>query len=122
MYKGNDQEHLTAAQAYLKYYRWKVSNPSREEKFLLQDELFQAWEYVDSLVRKDPYAGWCVTKILIEMSENDDELQYVAAGPLYDLLNYHLEVISAELAQETRKNSKMKAAVRCVPGWQDYLT
>lgn len=99
------------AQQYLDFYRWKEAKPSREARMKEHDARFEVWQYVDRLVRTDPTAAWSITKQLILLAQNDEELSYIAAGPFKDLLHYQPERMRQVLLEEARKNPKMRRII-----------
>lgn len=85
--------------AYLAYAR------SRDEK------LFWAWSEVDEHCRKKPYIGLAVTRLLVESAASDEELAYVAAGPLEDLVKGHGAHLEQELERALRESPRMRLAI-----------
>jgi len=54
-----------------------------------REEDFWAWQEVRRRIETDLAQGWEVTLALLEKASNDDELDYVAAGPLEDLIDMY---------------------------------
>lgn len=76
-----------------------------------RDVDFWAWEKVQVLVRSGFSQAWQVVQVLVERSDSDGGLAYVAAGPLEDFVdgygNAALDVLEA--ACET--DQKMQLAL-----------
>jgi hypothetical protein len=92
----------TLAEAYLRQYATK------------SDDDFWAYKRVSELVRKEPQAGWRVTRKLVELAPSGPALAYVAAGPLEDIVNSWGNELRPEIEQEAR------AAGSEVPGGAKY--
>ena len=89
------------ALAYLTHYRTK------------DESLFWAWESVDAAVRQLS-SGLPTCLELIEASESEAELAYIAAGPLEDLLNRLGEPAAAALELPARRSEKVRKALEAV--------
>ncbi len=61
----------------------------RNQRSPNKDADFWAWEEVRRIVLTDLDAGWKITLLLLEKAESDDEVGYIAAGPLEDLIDIH---------------------------------
>jgi hypothetical protein len=87
--------------AYLTHFRTK------------DDSLSWAWTAVDdAMYELQPGLSLCLE--LIEATENEEELAYVAAGPLEDLL-VRVGVLAANsLEIPVRKSIKARLALSCV--------
>lgn len=70
-----------------------------------------AYDEVDTLVVHDPDAGWRVVQALVTQASSDDELSFVAAGPLEDLLLCHGRRILPLLPARLAADEKMRAAL-----------
>lgn len=85
------------------------TSPEIVKAYLERDE--SAFAHFDSIVRSDPEAIEDVAA-LVEACETDEDLAYVAAGPLEDLLsNFPMEV-KEPLDKQVRKSPKMRKAVQ----------
>jgi hypothetical protein len=52
-----------------------------------REEDFWAWEEVQQRVRADLAQAWAVVQILVEKADAGNQLGYVAAGPIEDLVD-----------------------------------
>jgi hypothetical protein len=82
-----------------------------------QQEDRWAWVEVDEVIRRDPTTGWELTCRLINHSESDGALAFIAAGPLEDLLNFHGDSVIALIEQECVSNARLRLALSAV--WLD---
>lgn len=94
---------LTMHEEMVRDFFLHVRSPSSES--------YEGVEAVDELVRADPVQGWNVVRKLIEMAASDDELGYVAAGPLEDLLYKHGVQIAAAIRSEALGNGRVRDAL-----------
>jgi len=85
--------------AYLAYAK------SRDEA------LFWAWSQVHEFCRKDPNVGLAVTRLLVDSAASDEELAYVAAGPLEDLVRGHGTRLERDFEQALRDSPRMRLAM-----------
>jgi hypothetical protein len=90
------------ARAYLEYYR------SQFKKY--------AWacDYAEELIQKDPKASLEFVIELLTMCQNEQEIAYIASGPLEDLLHHHLFDIQHDIEEYLQNNAKMLSAIRYV--------
>jgi Family of unknown function (DUF6869) len=72
--------------------------------------------YLDDLVRSDPDEALTLTLTLIDASNSDAYLAYIAAGPLEVLLQKHGPAVIARVDEESRKNAKVRLALSGVWG------
>ena len=77
-----------------------------------------AWEAVETLVDEDPEAAWRITCMLVDKTSSDDELAFVAAGPLEDLLKKHGPSLIDRVEEESRENARLQLALSGVWGIQ----
>lgn len=91
------------ASFYLRHYR-SANN----------DEDFWAWQEVHRLVHDDLDAGWNVTLLLLEKTESDDEVGYVAAGPLEDLIDIHGHKALDRIEEVSDNNPPLQLALSTV--------
>jgi hypothetical protein len=74
-------------------------------------QYYDVVEYVDELVRADPQRAWNVVRSLIEIARSDEDLAYVAAGPLENLLALDdMEVLKA-IRQDALQNERVRNAL-----------
>ncbi len=88
------------ADAYLRNHRDQDKNVD-----------FWAWEEVHDLVKTDLDAAWNVTLLLLEKAESDDEIGYIAAGPLEDLIDIHGHKALDRIEEAADKNRRLQLAV-----------
>ena len=96
---GSDEEVLAAT--YLRQYE----TDSKDD--------FWAYKQVDELVKKNPQAGWRITRRLIDLAP-DGALAYVAAGPLEDMVNLWGNELRDEIEQEARRNRRFLEALSLI--------
>ena len=82
------------------------------------DETFWAFDRMVELMRDDPDEAWAVTKALIAQAANEEELAYVAAGPLEELLQEHGARFEKEIFIEARRDPTFRRALTGVWGWE----
>jgi hypothetical protein len=94
---------------------------------LKQDQDFWAFDEVNQLVRRNPVAGWCVTRLLINKAPSDEALAYIAAGPLEDLLAFHDSAVMDYVAVTARADERVQLALSGVwinrgnPVWERWF-
>jgi hypothetical protein len=95
-----------------------------------KDKDFWAWKEVHEMVRADLEKSWPLILLLLENANKDDEVRYIAAGPLEDLIDMHghkaLDLI--EGAAEKNKHLQLALSSVCVlfyyeefDRWHDLL-
>ncbi|HEX6083231.1 MAG TPA: hypothetical protein VF266_01820 [Thermoanaerobaculia bacterium] len=84
------------------------------EGWFAYEEHFWAFSALDDLRDEDPRLAWSITLELIERAEDEDELGYVAAGPLEDLIKDSAELIWDDLTKRAYENAKFREALRGV--------
>ena len=82
-----------------------------------QEDTIWASEKIDLLVRELPLEGLDIVIQLINESENDKILAFVAAGPLEDLLSFNGDKILENLIEIADNNEKVQYALTGV--WLD---
>lgn len=82
-------------QSYLEHYRSKL------------DADAWAWEEVNNIVHTSADDGWLVVMELIKEASTDEELSYIAAGPLEDLLIYNGNAVIKRVEDSSTTNSKV---------------
>jgi uncharacterized protein DUF6869 len=78
------------------------------------DKTFWAFEEVLKIVSTDLTRGFEITSALIESSEDELTLSYIAAGPLEDLLIFHGLNAVPLVDEAARKSIKFRAALKGV--------
>ena len=91
----------------IRHYFRILTNPS-------DPELYDRVETVDEIVKTDPIEGWCIVRDLIEAAASEDELGYVAAGPLEDLLRLHGPLIASVIRRDAQHKQRVRDALSCV--------
>jgi hypothetical protein len=71
----------------------------------------RAFDTVADLLRDDPEQAWQFTVCAIARSKNGDDLAYVAAGVLEDLLKEHGLQFIDRIGNEARVNEQMLTAL-----------
>jgi hypothetical protein len=91
------------ADAYLRNHR----NPDKNAEFW-------AWEDVHDLVKTDLDAAWTVTLLLLDKASSDDEVGYIAAGPLEDLIDLYGHKALDLIEEVAEKNGRLQLALSTV--------
>ena len=77
-----------------------------------RDEDFWAWEKVLEIVRSgDLDRAFDITVLLVKTAQTDDELGYVAAGPLEDLVDGYGEKALEKLEKACDEDSRLQFAL-----------
>jgi hypothetical protein len=88
----------TLAEAYLRHH----------------EEDFWAWEEVYRAVETDFNTGWNIVLILLEKAASEGDVQYVAAGPLEDLIDRYGHKALDVAEEECKNNLPLRVALRTV--------
>jgi hypothetical protein len=88
-------------EAYLRRYR-------RGNK---GDEDFWAWEVLQDMVADEPHKAFDLVLKLLQAASTKEEISFVAAGPLEDLLNYYGLKIIDKVKEEVRLNKRLRYAI-----------
>jgi hypothetical protein len=102
----SDRQHLV--DAYWKNYA--LTHGSREER-VQADEWFWAWIEVEDSVRAASPDVFDLVLALVASAPNDDALNYVGAGPLEDLINWHGAAFVDRIEESARKNRAFRYAL-----------
>jgi hypothetical protein len=83
------------------------------ESYLLRDgdEHFRAWEEVHRMVKTGLNGGWKITLLLLERAISDNDIEYIAAGPLEDLIDIHGHKALDLIEEECKSNSRLQLAL-----------
>lgn len=100
----NDEKIKELASSYLEEYR--ICRKS--------DDFFEAWESVRQITEQSPDQGMELVKRLVFLAKDEEELAYIAAGPLEDLIDYHAEAIQEDLRILVRQMPLMRRAMKHV--------
>lgn len=76
-----------------------------------RDEDFWAWQEVDRMVRADANRGWEITLLLLRKAENNSAVEYVAAGPLEDLVDGYGHEALDLIEQACKNDSRLQRAL-----------
>jgi len=90
------------------------------DAWFLYEETFWAWGKVNELIEQDPEPAWRVILHIIELSESDDQLGVVSAGPLEDLLSQHGEHFIERAEQLAASNRRFRECLGRV--WQSTMS
>ena len=94
---------------------------------LKEEQDFWAFDEVNQIVRRDPAAGWRLTRLLVDKASSDEALAYVAAGPLEDLLAFHGPTVIDDVAVAARADERLQLALtgvwlnRASPIWERWF-
>ena len=110
----------TLADAYLRQHTTK------------SDDDFWACEQVDTIIRAgDLQAAWGITRLLLNKTESDETLWYVAAGPLEDFVDGYGHRALDVLEQSCQSAVRLQFALSGIwllpespvlNRWQDLMT
>jgi hypothetical protein len=78
------------------------------ESWFVHQETFWAWERVHDFVDNDPELAWRVVMLLAENAPSDDILEFIAAGPLEDLLRKHGEHFVDRVEEWARRDDRFR--------------
>lgn len=79
-----------------------------------RDEDFWAWEEVHRMVETNLTEGWKITLLLLERAASDNDVGYVAASTLEDLIDRYGHKALDLIEEECRRNSRLQLAVSTV--------
>jgi len=79
-----------------------------------RDEDFWAWEEVQRTVKAGLNEGWQITLLLLERAASDNDVGYIAAGPLEDLIDVHGHKALDLIEEECKNNSRLQLALSTV--------
>jgi len=75
---------------------------------------FWAWEEVRRLVETDLDSAWRITLLLLEKAKSEDEVAYIAAGPLEDLIDMHGHEALDRIEEACGNNPQLRLALSTV--------
>lgn len=78
------------------------------ESWFVHEQTFWAWERVDDFVDNDPELAWRVITLLVEHAPSDDLLEFIAAGPLEELLRKHGEHFIDRVEERARQDERFR--------------
>ena len=76
-----------------------------------RDEGFWAWEKVHRVVETNLSERWRITLPLLEKAASDDDVRYIAAGPLGDLIDLHGHKALDLIEEDCKHNSRLQLAL-----------
>jgi len=79
-----------------------------------REEDFWAWEEVDRAVNADINEGWKIVLFLLERAVSDGDVEYVAAGPLEELIDRYGHKALDLVEEECKSNVRLRAALSTV--------
>ncbi|MCP4923869.1 MAG: hypothetical protein GY915_07565 [bacterium] len=91
----------------VKYVEKLRDNPKSEA-------FFETIETIDQILQKHPNQGIELVKCLIFLTKDEEELAYIAAAPLENLIDYHAESIQEALRILVRQTPIMRRAMKHV--------
>ena len=92
------------------FLQHRLSSGSRAER-LEADQHFWAWELVERTVHQDAEKGWDLILGLIAAAATEDEVGFVAAGPLEDLIHEHGSEVVEWVEERARLDSDFRRAL-----------
>lgn len=92
---SNPVDFDTLAEAYLRH----------------REEDHWAWEEVHRMIRNGLSEGWETTLLLLERAKSDNDIGYIAAGSLEDLIDFHGHKALDLIDEECRNNSRLQLAL-----------
>lgn len=75
-----------------------------------------AVDYAEKLIQSDPRAGLLFIFEILNICHNDQEIEYVSAGLLEDLLDRDLSAVKSEIKLAAQKNKTLQTALRFIRG------
>jgi hypothetical protein len=84
------------------------------------DSLHWAYEDVCEILGKDPERAWRLTLAMIDHTEDELTLAYVAAGPLEDLLAWYGDTIIERVEELARTNARFRETLCAVWGQKRF--
>ncbi len=75
------------------------------------EEDFWAWEEWQRILKVDLNAAWKLTLMMLEKSESDDSLGWLAAGPLGDLIDLHGHQALNLIEEKCKSNTRLQIAL-----------
>ena len=101
----SDQELNVLAERYIEIFR--KQKPSSQE-------VFEEYRMVDIIIEQYPEQGIKLIKYLILMSKNEEEVAYIAAGPLEQFIFHHANTFQETLRTLVRQIPKLRHAMKHV--------
>jgi hypothetical protein len=75
---------------------------------------YEAWQAMTELAQEsDPHAAWRIVKEILPRV-SDDQIGYLAAGPVEDLIDFHWQELETEMAELARSSARFREALACV--------
>jgi hypothetical protein len=78
------------------------------------DGLFWAWQQMHEYLISDPNHAWRLTLQLIDAAQTPEELSFIGAGPLENLLYGRGDMIIDEVERLARQDPKFRRALQGV--------
>ncbi len=88
-----------------------LSEPTRVARSFLGKSHVWVFEWVMELAQKRPTEALPVVKALVDVAVGDEELAYVAAGPIEDLLAYHGPAVIDTVEHIAREDTRFRRAL-----------
>lgn len=92
---------------------------SRKERLWLRDALSSDSPDFDQLLEDQPDEAWGLIVALVERAPGEEDLAFVAAGPIEDLIRLRGRSFSGRIVAEARANPRFRAALNYTWGWND---
>ena len=74
---------------------------------------------LDGLVWEKAGDAWLLILALVERASSEEDLAFLAAGPIEDLVRYHGRTFAERLVVEARGNPRFRGALNYVWGWSE---
>lgn len=108
---SSDEALLSLLSTYLKT---KVEKGSQE-----QEDHAEAFDLVQWMIENDADLAWRVVRLACSADITDEDMAFVAAGVLENLLGYHGPAIFERLETAARQDKRMRLMLAMV--WQGFM-
>jgi len=70
-----------------------------------------AWEALNDLCLEQPLEAWHLVVRMVAMTNDDELLEDIGAGPLEDLLQLHADLLYPDVSAQAAASSRMRTAL-----------
>jgi hypothetical protein len=75
---------------------------------------------LDDLILEKPEDGWLLMLAVVERAASEEDLAFVAARPIEDLVRHHGRAFADRLVVEARGNPQFRGALNYLWGWDEF--
>ena len=101
------------------YFRLRLADDASRAERLARLENPSVHEELDDLVDDKPGKAWELILALVERAVTDEDLAFVAAGPIEDLIGRHGGSFCDRIIGEARVNARFQTALNYTWGWNN---